>query len=85
MPTRSFRHDVLDAAVAVVSAIVVGVPALLFVDWMPLAWLGSLDVLGPSWRPWLLGAATLALVLPSFLLLTMILRSVLRIKAGQPR
>ena len=81
-PAPSHRHELLDAAVGVVWALAVGVPAVLFVEWTPSAWLRVLDVLGPSPRPWLLGAIILALVLPSFLFLVVILRSVLHIMAG---
>lgn len=72
------RADLIDAITSVAAAVVVGAPALLFVERIPPEWMECFDVLGPSLRPWLMCAAVLILVVPAFLIIETALRLVLR-------
>lgn len=82
-PRPSLQDELLDAAVAVLAAVLLFVPITWFIDWMPLSWLRVFDVFGRSLQPWLLSAAVAALVVPPYCLLTIALSWALRL--GKPR
>ncbi|WP_293401181.1 hypothetical protein [Phenylobacterium sp.] len=78
LPPSGLRAELLDALISVTSCLLVGLPVLLLVERTPAAWLEHFDVLGPALRPWLMGAAMLVLLVPTFLIVDTVLRSALR-------
>jgi len=79
---RSDRSEFVAAAVQTGCVLLVGLPMLALIEAAPAEWFKVFDVLGPDFRPWLMGVAAMIAIIPPMGFSALVLKA---LKLPQPR